>query len=163
MLMPRPSVTAFFSLKAATPTGSYDFKQLAGKVTLIVNVASRCGYTSQYSGLQALYGKYQAQGLVVLGFPCNQFGGQESGSANEIQNFCEKNYGVTFPILAKSDVNGKNTNSVYAYLKEQKPSDIGWNFEKFVVGKDGQVYKRYDSSDRPESIAADIESLLAKA
>jgi len=136
-----------------------------GKVLLIVNTASKCGYTPQYQGLEALYEKYQAKGLEVLGFPCNQFGAQEPGSAEEIVSFCDLNYGVKFPLFAKVDVNGDKAAPVYEYLKAAKPGILGseaikWNFTKFLVGRDGEVLARFAPKDTPESIAPDVEKAL---
>jgi glutathione peroxidase len=135
------------------------------KVMLVVNTASKCGFTPQYKGLEALYEKYHGKGLEVLGFPCNQFGEQEPGSADEIAQFCELNYGVTFPLFAKIDVNGANAAPVYKYLKAEKPGLLGseaikWNFTKFLVDRNGKVLKRYAPNDTPESIAGDIEKAL---
>jgi glutathione peroxidase len=136
-----------------------------GQAVLIVNVASACGFTPQYEGLQKLYQEYQKQGLAVLGFPCNQFGGQESGSNEEIQNFCTGRFSVTFPVLAKIDVNGSNADPLFEFLKSEAPGILGtekikWNFTKFLVGKDGKVIKRYAPQDKPESIAGDIQTAL---
>lgn len=136
-----------------------------GKVMLIVNVASKCGYTSQYDGLQALYEKYKDKGLVVLGFPCNQFAHQEPGSEEEIQNFCRVNFGVTFPMFSKIDVNGDNTHPLYQYLKSQQPGILGteaikWNFTKFLVDKEGKVLNRFSSSTKPKELEKEIETLL---
>lgn len=136
-----------------------------GKVMLIVNVASKCGYTPQYDGLQALYEKYQEKGLVILGFPCNQFAGQEPGTEKEIQNFCRVNFGVTFPMFSKIEVNGENTHPLYAYLKSEQPGILGteaikWNFTKFLVDKEGKVVARFGSSTKPKEIEAEIEKLL---
>lgn len=136
-----------------------------GKVMLIVNVASKCGYTSQYDGLQALYEKYKDKGLVVLGFPCNQFANQEPGSEEEIQNFCRVNFGVTFPMFSKIDVNGDNTHPLYQYLKSQQPGILGteaikWNFTKFLVDKEGKVLNRFSSSTKPKELEKEIETLL---
>jgi glutathione peroxidase len=136
-----------------------------GKVLLIVNTASKCGYTPQYQGLEALYEKYHAKGLEVLGFPCNQFGAQEPGNAEEIVSFCDLNYGVKFPLFAKVDVNGDKAAPVYAYLKAAKPGILGseaikWNFTKFLVGRDGEVLARFAPKDTPESIAPDVEKAL---
>jgi glutathione peroxidase len=136
-----------------------------GKVLLIVNTASKCGLTPQYKGLEALYETYKDRGLVVLGFPCNQFGSQEPGSADDISSFCEINYGVTFPMFAKIEVNGPGTHPLFAHLKAEGPSflgtrDLKWNFSKFLVGKDGKVVDRYAPTTTPESIAKDIEKLL---
>jgi glutathione peroxidase len=136
-----------------------------GKVALVVNVASRCGYTRQYDGLQKLFNQYQAQGLVVLGVPCNQFGGQEPGTADEIAQFCKRNFGVTFPMLQKQDVNGKNRSALYQHLISSqvgKSKDVRWNFEKFLVGRDGQVVARFPSSTSPTDakLIKAIESAL---
>jgi len=135
------------------------------KVLLIVNTASLCGFTPQYKGLEALYKKMHARGLEVLGFPCNQFGAQEPGSEEEIESFCELNYGVTFPLFAKIDVNGKNAAPLYEYLKTSRPGLLGseaikWNFTKFLVDRKGRVVERYAPKVEPEAIAADIEKLL---
>ena len=139
--------------------------EFKGKVLLIVNTASKCGFTPQYQGLQALYSCFADRGLVVLGFPCNQFGRQEPGGAEEIGAFCEKNYGVTFPMFDKIDVNGDNAHPLYTYLKAEAPGLLGskaikWNFTKFLVDRDGKVVRRYAPKDTPEKIAADIEVLL---
>ena len=136
-----------------------------GKVVLAVNVASECGFTPQYEGLQKLYAEYRDRGLVVLGFPCNQFGAQEPGAEEEIESFCEVNYGVTFPLFAKIDVNGKNAAPLYEHLKKSKPGVLGseaikWNFTKFLVDRKGNVVERYAPKVEPEAIAADIEKLL---
>jgi glutathione peroxidase len=136
-----------------------------GKAVVVVNVASECGFTPQYEGLQKLYEKYQAQGLEIIGFPCNQFGGQEPGTDSEIQNFCTGRFGVKFPILAKVDVNGDDAAPVFTFLKKEKKGILGtegikWNFTKFLVSKDGEVIKRYGSVDKPESMHADIEAAL---
>jgi glutathione peroxidase len=121
---------SFYSLEAKTLQGKpFVFDSLKNKVVLIVNVASKCGYTKQYAGLQALYDKYKDQGLVILGCPCNQFGKQEPGSPEEIAQFCSATYGVNFPLLAKADVNGPETSGLYQFLKAEKPGDIAWNFE----------------------------------
>jgi glutathione peroxidase len=139
-----------------------------GKVLLIVNTASKCGFTPQYAGLEALYCKYGDRGLVVLGFPCNQFGRQEPGTAGEIGAFCERNYGVSFPIFAKIDVNGKNAHPLYGFLNRGKPArfrwllgdGIRWNFTKFLIGRDGRVAARFGPRVKPEGLAAAIEALL---
>jgi glutathione peroxidase len=137
-----------------------------GKVLLIVNTASQCGFTPQYKGLQELYAKYKKQGLEVLAFPCDQFGHQEPGSDGEIQSFCETNYGVEFPLFSKIDVNGSNTHPVFEFLKSKKGGLLGdtikWNFTKFLVSKDGKVVDRYAPTTPPERIAGDIEKELAK-
>jgi glutathione peroxidase len=136
------------------------------RVLLIVNVASKCGYTPQYAGLEALYRKYKDKGFVVMGFPCNQFGQQEPGNEAEIKNFCTQNYGVTFPMFARIEVNGDGTHPLYKYLKSEKKGLLGtesikWNFTKFLVNKDGIVLKRYAPSDIPESIEKDVLPLLS--
>jgi glutathione peroxidase len=136
-----------------------------GKVLLVVNVASQCGFTPQYEGLEQLYRRFKDRGLEVLGFPCNQFGGQEPGAESEIKAFCDRKFGVTFPLFSKIDVNGKNAHPLYVYLKEARPGILGteaikWNFTKFLVDRAGQPVKRYAPQDKPESIAADIEKAL---
>ena len=136
-----------------------------GKTLLIVNVASECGFTPQYTGLQALYDKFKDRGFVVLGFPCNQFGHQEPNGEAEIEQFCSRTYGVTFPMFAKIEVNGGNTHPLYQCLKSEKPGLLGteaikWNFTKFLVGSDGTVLKRYAPSDKPEAIEADLAARL---
>ena len=141
-------------------------EQFRGKVLLIVNTASACGFTPQFAGLQALHQQYAAQGLVVLGFPCNQFGKQDPGSNDEIAGFCQRNYGVDFAMMAKIDVNGEHAAPLYRWLTEQAPGILGtkaikWNFTKFLVGKDGQVVRRYAPQDAPKKLAADIEAALA--
>ena len=137
----------------------------SGLVLLIVNTASHCGFTAQYAGLEALYQRYRERGLLVLGFPCNQFGAQEPGDASEIASFCQKNYGVSFPLFAKIDVNGDDAHPLFQYLKASAPGLLGsesikWNFTKFLVGRDGAVIKRYAPALAPEAIAADIEEQL---
>ena len=141
------------------------FADYAGKVLLIVNTASKCGFTPQYEGLEALHQKLAARGLRVLGFPCNQFGKQEPGSADQIGAFCQKNYGVSFPMHAKISVNGPDTHSLYAELKRAAPGVLGteaikWNFTKFLVDRKGRVVKRYGSSTTPAELEADILPLL---
>lgn len=136
-----------------------------GKVLLIVNVASRCGFTSQYGGLEKLYAQYRDQGLVVLGFPCNQFGGQEPGTEAEIKEFCSLNYGVSFPMFAKIAVNGPDTHPLYAFLKSEQPGILGstaikWNFSKFLVNRDGQVTARFPPTTTPDSLETEIRRLL---
>jgi glutathione peroxidase len=136
-----------------------------GKPLLIVNTASQCGFTPQYKGLEALYKKFHAKGFEVLGFPCNQFGAQEPGTEEDIESFCEVNFGVTFPLFAKVDVNGDDAAPLYKYLKKAKPGllnteAIKWNFTKFLVDRDGKVVARYAPNDEPESIAGDIQKLL---
>ncbi|HEY4375521.1 MAG TPA: glutathione peroxidase [Acidimicrobiales bacterium] len=141
-----------------------DLSEFKGKAVLVVNVASKCGFTPQYKGLEELYEKYEDQGLVILGFPCDQFGHQEPGTEDEIEDFCQVNYGVKFPMFAKIDVNGDDTHPLYQWLKSEKPGAIGtkikWNFTKFLVDPEGNVVKRYASTTKPEKIAADIEKTL---
>lgn len=144
-----------------------DLKQYAGKVLLIVNTASNCGFTPQYKGLEALYQQFKDKGVEVLGFPCNQFGHQEPGSAGEIGSFCEKNFGVTFPLFDKIDVNGDKAHPLFQHLKSQAPGLLGsqsikWNFTKFLVKKDGAVFKRYAPQTAPKDLLDDIEKLLAE-
>ncbi|KAF4469134.1 glutathione peroxidase [Fusarium albosuccineum] len=166
----------------ASATSFYDFKPLdkrgqevnladyKGKVVLIVNTASKCGFTPQYAGLEKLWTDIKEKNpddFVILGFPCNQFGAQEPGTDDEIQNFCQVNYGVTFPIMQKTDVNGDNTNPLFAWLKEQQPGLLGlkrvkWNFEKFLVGRDGTVKGRWASTTKPESLEKPILEALAE-
>ena len=139
-----------------------------GKTLLIVNVASACGFTPQYTGLEALYRKYHDRGFEVLGFPCNQFGGQEPGSADDIATFCSTKYDVTFPLFAKIDVNGAHAHPLYEYLKSEAPGALGtkaikWNFTKFLVNANGEVVERYGSSTTPEQIEADVAKALADA
>ena len=137
----------------------------SGQVLLIVNVASRCGFTPQYTGLEALYQKFRPQGFAVLGFPCDQFGHQEPGDEAEIRQFCSLNYSVTFPLFAKLEVNGAAAHPLYRLLKEARPGLLGteaikWNFTKFLVGRDGAVLQRYAPTDKPESLAAAISTAL---
>lgn len=136
-----------------------------GKVVLVVNVASKCGFTPQYAGLEALYQKYKDRGLVVLGFPCNQFMWQEPGDADAIQSFCTLKYNVTFPMFAKIDVNGKTAHPLYKHLKREARGTLGtksikWNFAKFLVARDGTVVRRFGTATRPEKLEAHIEKLL---
>jgi len=159
-------------------TTAYDFEAVTidgkpaplaaqrGKVLLIVNTASACGFTPQFAGLEALWKKYADKGLVVVGFPSNQFGHQDPGSNDEISSFCQLNYGVSFPMMAKTDVNGGDAHPLYKWLTAEAPGILGtkaikWNFTKFLVGKDGQVVKRYAPTDTPESLSADIEAALS--
>ncbi|HYE38655.1 MAG TPA: glutathione peroxidase [Ramlibacter sp.] len=158
--------------------GIYDFEaqhiggqtvplaQFRGKPLLIVNTASACGFTPQFAGLEELHKKYGDRGLVVLGFPCNQFGSQDPGSNEEIASFCQVNYGVTFPMMAKIDVNGPEAHPLYRWLTAEAPGVLGsraikWNFTKFLVGKDGRVLKRFAPMDAPEKLSKDIEAALA--
>ncbi|TAH47617.1 MAG: glutathione peroxidase [Dokdonella sp.] len=136
-----------------------------GKAMLIVNVASKCGFTPQYAGLEALHRKYQDKGFAVLGFPCDQFGHQEPGDEAEIKNFCSLTYDVSFPMFAKIDVNGSKTHPLYKWLKQEKSGLLGidaikWNFTKFLVGRDGQVVKRYAPTDTPEAIGKELGKML---
>ncbi|MDB5843703.1 MAG: Glutathione peroxidase [Polaromonas sp.] len=140
--------------------------QFKGKPLLIVNTASQCGFTPQFGGLEALHKSYAGKGLVVLGFPCNQFGAQDPGNDDEIASFCQVNYGVSFPMMSKIDVNGPSAHPLYQWLCAEAPGLLGsksikWNFTKFLVGKDGQVIKRYAPLDKPEALARDIEAALA--
>ncbi|WP_347988568.1 glutathione peroxidase [Methylomonas sp. AM2-LC] len=139
-----------------------------GQVLLMVNTASHCGFTPQYQGLETLYQNYQKDGFVILGFPCNQFGQQEPGDNAGIVSFCQKNYGVSFPVLAKIDVNGKQADPLFTYLKTAAPGilateAIKWNFTKFLIDREGKVYKRYGSLITPARIKTDIEYLLGSA
>jgi glutathione peroxidase len=143
-----------------------DLARYKGQVLLIVNTASACGFTPQYKGLERLWRQFRDQGVVVLGFPCNQFGAQEPGTALEIGAFCENNYDVTFPLFAKIDVNGANAHPLFTQLKKDAPGLLGteavkWNFTKFLVGRDGKVVKRYAPSTKPEELTGAIEQLLA--
>lgn len=140
-------------------------RDFEGKVLLIVNVASKCGFTKQYAGLQSLFEEYGEKGLVVMGFPCDQFGHQEPGDEASIQSFCQTQFSVTFPMFAKIEVNGENANPLFKWLKSSKPGLLGtegikWNFTKFLIGRDGQVLKRYAPTDTPESLRADIEEAI---
>lgn len=136
-----------------------------GQVLLVVNVASRCGMTPQYTGLESLYRKYKDRGFTVLGFPCNQFGAQEPGTESEIQSFCSTNYDVSFPMFAKIDVNGGDAHPLYAFLKGEKPGVLGteaikWNFTKFLVDRDGKVVRRYAPTDKPEDLDSAVSAAL---
>lgn len=170
-------LTTNINAKDTTMDKIYDFKvktiqgeettlaEYKGKVLLIVNVASKCGYTPQYDGLETLYTQYKNKGLVVLGFPCNQFGSQEPGSETEIQNFCRVNFGVTFPMFSKINVNGEETHPLYRYLKSEQTGILGteaikWNFTKFLVDREGNVVERFGSSTKPSELKDKIERLL---
>jgi glutathione peroxidase len=161
-------VTGALDFKAADISGTpVDLAMYKGQVVLVVNTASECGFTKQYKGLEIVYQQFRDKGVVVLGFPCNQFGGQEPGSESEIGAFCEKNFGVTFPLFAKVDVNGENAHPLFQHLKKAAPGLLGterikWNFTKFLIGKDGSVYKRFAPATKPEELVADIEKLLAQ-
>lgn len=143
-----------------------NFTQFKGKVLLIINTASKCGFTPQYKGLEELYKKYKDQGLAVIGFPCDQFGHQEPGSNEEIASFCEMNYGVSFPIMEKIEVNGKNASPIFKYLKSKAGglfgSRIKWNFTKFLISRDGQTIKRFSPIKNPKSLEKYIEKMLNK-
>ncbi|MBD3728580.1 MAG: glutathione peroxidase [Sphingomonadales bacterium] len=142
-----------------------DLSEKLGTVLLVVNTASKCGFTPQYDGLEKLYETYKDRGFEVLGFPCNQFGAQEPGSADEIDQFCKVNFGVTFPLMEKIEVNGDGASPLYDWMKGEAPGLMGsksikWNFTKFLIDRDGKVVRRYAPTDKPESIAKDIEKLL---
>ena len=159
-------MTTLGDFKATTIDGrEAALAEYEGQVVLVVNTASQCGFTGQYAGLQQLHDTYREQGFTVLGFPCNQFGAQEPGDESEIATFCERNYGVTFPMFAKVDVNGDDAHPLFAWLREEKsgllPGDaIKWNFTKFLVGRDGQVVKRYAPTTDPEKLGGDVEKAL---
>ena len=161
-------MTTIYDFDALNISGkSVPLKQFKGKALLIVNTASACGFTPQFAGLEELHKTYGGQGLVVLGFPCNQFGAQDKGENSEIAQFCQLNYGVSFPMMAKIDVNGADAHPLYQWLSKEAPGLLGsksikWNFTKFLVGKDGQVRKRYAPTDTPASLAKDIEAVLTE-
>ena len=160
------TVTVLHDFKATSiDGGEVSLGEYAGDVVLVVNTASECGYTPQLGGLEQLYETYRAQGLTVLGFPCNQFGGQDPGSDEEIGAFCQKNYGVTFPMFSKVDVNGADEHPVYTWLKSEKGGLLGkkikWNFTKFLVARDGTVIGRYSPTTEPADLAGDIEKALS--
>jgi glutathione peroxidase len=143
-----------------------NLKQFEGKALLVVNTASACGFTPQFGGLEKLHERYGDKGLVVLGFPCNQFGAQDPGSNEDIASFCQRNYGVSFPMMSKIDVNGEQAHPLYQWLVAEAPGLLGlkaikWNFTKFLIGKDGRVIKRYAPQDGPDSLAKDVEAALA--
>lgn len=165
-------------MSSASPSTIYDFEAKAingkdtllsdfkGQVLLIVNTASKCGFTPQFGGLEALHKTYSGKGLAVVGFPCNQFGSQDPGADGEIAEFCQVNYGVSFPMMGKIDVNGPSAHPLYKWLSAEAPGLLGskaikWNFTKFLVGKDGQVIKRYAPTDKPADLAKDVEKALA--
>ncbi len=159
-------MTSLADFSATTLDGSpVDLSAYAGQVVLVVNTASECGFTPQYEGLQELYDAYGAQGLVVLGFPCDQFGHQEPGSEAEIGAFCQQNYGVTFPMMSKIEVNGDDAHPLYQWLRSEKGGLLGgkikWNFTKFLVGRDGRVIERYAPTTKPQKLAGDVEQALA--
>ena len=157
---------SFYDFKANDINGKeVSMSSYEGKVVLIVNVASGCGFTPQYEGLQKLYDEHKEKGLEILAFPCNQFGEQEKGDGEEIKNFCEKNYSITFPIFEKVEVNGNDAHPIFKFIKEQKKGFMGtesikWNFSKFLLSKNGDVIKRYGSLDVPENLEEDIKQLL---
>ena len=159
-------MSSIYDFSATDITGkAVDLAQFRGKPLLIVNTASACGFTPQFAGLQALHEAYADQGLVILGFPCNQFGGQDPKPNADIAEFCQANYGVGFPMMGKIEVNGESADPIYQWLKGEKPGFLGtegikWNFTKFLIGKDGQVIQRYAPTDKPESLKADIEAAL---
>jgi len=159
--------TTVYDFKAVSIEGQpADLSTQRGKVLLIVNTASRCGFTPQFAGLEKLWQAYRDRGLVVVGFPSNEFGAQDPGSNEEIASFCSLNYGVSFPMMAKVKVNGADAHPLWRWLRKQAPGLLGseaikWNFTKFLVGRDGRVIQRYAPSDAPESIATDIEAALA--
>jgi glutathione peroxidase len=152
---------SIYDFAARKPNGEQvNLKTYKNKVVLIVNTASECGFTPQYKDLQELYETYGEQGLVVLGFPCNQFGGQEPGTAAEVETFCSLNFGVTFPLFEKVDVKGPDADPLFQYLTEQTGGEIKWNFTKFLIDRQGQVVKQYDSAEKPLEISPEIEKLL---
>lgn len=158
-------MATIYDFKALTSDGrTLDFKQFRGKILLIVNTASKCGFTPQFAGLEELNQKYKDKGLVILGFPCNQFAYQDPGSDEEISNFCQINYGVTFQMMKKIDVNGPNESPIYAFLKEKTKNilgeDIKWNFTKFLISPDGKKIKRYAPTVKPSRMEKDIEEML---
>jgi glutathione peroxidase len=159
-------VTELTTIPVTKPDGSAtDLSSHKGEVMLIVNVASKCGFTPQYEGLEALQRKYEERGFTVVGFPCNQFGAQEPGDAAEIANFCKLTYDVSFPVMGKIDVNGDNAAPLYRHLKDAAPGLLGsksikWNFTKFLVDRSGKVVKRYPPQTKPEELSRDIEALL---
>lgn len=159
-------MTTAYDFSAKTLDGKEQpLSQYQGKAMLVVNTASKCGFTPQYTGLENLWEKYQDKGLVVLGFPCDQFGHQEPGDADEIRNFCSLNYDVSFPLYDKVEVNGGGAHPLWKWLKKEKPGLLGmeaikWNFTKFLIGRDGQVVRRYGPTDAPASIEKDIAKLL---
>ena len=159
-------MTTIADFTVATSKGEeLNLQDKLGKVLLVVNTASKCGFTPQYDGLETLYQDYRDKGFEVLAFPCNQFGNQEPGDADEIEQFCKVNFGLTFPLMQKVDVNGENASPVFDWMKAEAPGLMGskaikWNFTKFLIDRDGKVVKRYGPADAPASIAKDIEKLL---
>ena len=161
-------MTTLYDFEAQPMSGPpVPLRQYEGQVLLIVNTASACGFTPQFAGLEALHQQFAGRGLAVLGFPCNQFGGQDPGSNDEIASFCQLNYGVSFPMMARIDVNGADAAPLYRWLTAEAPGILGtkaikWNFTKFLIGRDGQVIRRYAPTDKPASLAQDIEAALAE-
>jgi len=161
------SDSTIFDFSATSIAGQRaDFSAQRGKVFLVVNTASQCGFTPQFAGLEELWKEYRDRGLVVVGFPCNQFGRQDPGENSEIASFCQVNYGVSFPMMAKVDVNGSSADPLWKWLKAEAPGVLGteaikWNFTKFLVGKDGKVHKRYAPNDDPANLRPDIEAALS--
>ncbi|MBX7540536.1 glutathione peroxidase [Qipengyuania sphaerica] len=159
-------MTSIADFTVATNKGDeLDLKEKLGKVLLVVNTASKCGFTPQYDGLEKLYQDYGDKGFEVLAFPCNQFGGQEPGDAGEIEQFCKVNFGLTFPLMQKVEVNGDNASPLFDWMKKEAPGLMGsktikWNFTKFLIDREGNVVKRYGPADAPAGIAKDIEKLL---
>lgn len=162
------TMMTFYDFEAKKLNGeTISMKEYQGKTILVVNTASKCGFTPQYEGLEKLFQKYKKQGLVILGFPCNQFGGQEPGSSHDIKEFCEINYGVTFPLFEKIEVNGKNTHPIFKFLKSKLSgglfgSGIKWNFTKFVINNNGVPVKRFSPTTKPEKMEKTIQQLLQK-
>jgi glutathione peroxidase len=160
-------MTTIYDFEALQIDGkSVPLKNFEGKVMLIVNTASACGFTPQFAGLEQLHKSYGDKGLVVLGFPCNQFGAQDKGSNEEIAEFCQLNYGVSFPMMAKINVNGAGAHPLYRWMTQEAPGMLGtqaikWNFTKFLIGRDGHIIKRYAPTDTPQSLAKDLEAALA--
>ena len=161
------SETTLYDFSSSSIAGRRaDFAAKRGSVFLIVNTASACGFTPQFKGLEHLWNDYKDRGLVVVGFPCNQFGAQDPGSNDEIASFCQVNYGVSFPMMSKVDVNGDNADALWRWLKQSAPGVLGseaikWNFTKFLVGRDGKVIRRYAPNEEPENLRKDIEAALA--
>jgi glutathione peroxidase len=160
-------MSSLYDFETRDITGAaFPLERLRGRVVLVVNTASACGFTPQFAGLEALWKDCGERGLTVLGFPSNEFGGQDPGSNDEIAGFCHKNYGVSFPMMAKIEVNGAGADPLWQWLKARAPGILGtegikWNFTKFLIGRDGQVLKRYAPNDKPESLKVDIEAALA--
>ena len=164
--MPEPTPTAYDFDARQIDGKAISLAEFKGKVMLIVNTASKCGFTPQFGGLEELHKTYAGKGLAVLGFPCNQFGSQDPGADGEIAEFCQVNYGVSFPMMGKIDVNGPAAHPLYKWLSAEAPGLLGsksikWNFTKFLVGKDGQLIKRYAPTDKPADLAKDVEKALA--